>query len=447
MSWRSQFNRLAFNFKNYFFRPHAVSFYSKLLSAERLEMEALDILNWQKRQDIVVFAFEHTAFYRKFYQAQEIALEDLKRPETFSRLPILTKNDIRSHFNELIADTAHPAYYYRATTGGSTGEPLTVLHDRRPPLETAAWRMMRWWDIEPSDDMAFIYRLRRKFPHNIINDIMWWPTRRISLDASFMTADSMRDFLQRYESLKPAVLQGYTGAVYEFALFVRDNNLTITPPRAVWVTSAPLSDAQRTIMQTVYQAPVYDQYGSCEVMWLAAECKERNGLHINHDLRYIEFVDDAGKPVPDGEWGRILITDLENKVFPLIRYEIGDRGRRLTRTCPCGITLPLMDKVRGRITDVVRLPNGTVISGEFLTTIFDDHPGAVNAFQVHQRVDFSIILRCVPGKDPKAKEIIEKAHRNLQIKVGDAVPVTLEMVGHIPHDRGKTRFIISEVNR
>lgn len=440
----SRFSRAVFNFKNYLFRSHAVSFYSKLLSAERLAPEALDLLNWQKRKEIATFAFEHTTFYREFYGSQGITIDDLKKPDTFSRLPILTKKEIRSRFDDLIADTAHPAYYYRATTGGSTGEPLTVLHDRRPPLETAAWRMMRWWDIEPSDDMAFIYRLRRKFPHNILNDIMWWPTKRISLDASLMTDASMREFLQRYESLKPAVLQGYTGAVYEFALFLRDNNLTITPPRAVWVTSAPLSEGQRTIMQTVFGAPVYDQYGTCEVMWLSAECKERNGLHMNHDLRYIEFVDDEGKPLPDGEWGRILITDLENKVFPLIRYEIGDRGRRLTGTCPCGSNLPLMDKVRGRITDVVRLPDGKSISGEYLTTIFDDHPEAVAAFQIHQKADLSITLKCVPGKDPHAKAIIDRALAGLRAQAGGAVLVTLELVDQIPHDRGKTRFIISE---
>jgi phenylacetate-CoA ligase len=443
----SRFKRAVFNFKNYVFRSHAVSFYSKLLSAERLEPEALTLLNWQKRRSIVTFAFEHTRFYREFYEAKGIALDDLKKPETFSQLPILTKKEIRSRFGDLIADTARPAHYYRATTGGSTGEPLTVLHDRRPPLETAAWRMRRWWGIHPADDMAIIYRLRRRFPQNILNALMWWPTRRIFLDASRMTEDSMRAFLRQYEALRPAVLLGYTGAVYEFALFVRRNNLKITPPKAVWVTSAPLSEAQRAVMQTVFGAPVYDQYGTCEIMWLSAECRERNGLHINHDLRYIEFVDDDGNPVPDGEWGRILITDLENRVFPLIRYEIGDRGRRLTRVCPCGVTLPLMDKVRGRITDVVRLPTGTAISGEFLTAIFDDHPDAVEAFQIHQKSDFSITFKCVPGNDPNAKEIIEKVHRSLQKKVGDVVPVTLELVNQIPHDRGKTRFIISEVGR
>lgn len=257
----------------------------------------------------------------------------------------------------------------------------------------------------------------------------------------------MREFVERYESLRPALLQGYIGAVHELALFLRDNAIRITPPKAVWVTSAPLTEAQRSVMQTAFGAPVYDQYGTCEVMWLAAECRERAGLHMIHDLRHIEFVDDAGQPVDDDEWGRILVTDLLNRAFPLIRYEIGDMGRRLDRACPCGVTLPLMDKVRGRISDVIRLPSGRSISGEYLTTIFDDHPEAVAAFQIHQRADLSIVLRCVRGRDPQVDAIIQQALADLTDRAGQGAVVALEIVDRIAHDRGKTRFILSDVDK
>jgi phenylacetate-CoA ligase len=198
-------------------------------------------------------------------------------------------------------------------------------------------------------------------------------------------------------------------------------------------------------MQEVFSAPVYDEYGSCEVGWIACECKKRNGLHIMSDLRHIDIVDDKGHPAPDGEWGRILITDLENRVFPLIRYEIGDRGRLLTRTCSCGITLPLIDKICGRISDAVKLPSGSFISGEFLTTIFDDHPEAVSGFQIRQAADYSISLLCVPGTHPEAKKNIEQAHLRLCERAKNAVQVRLELIDYIPHDRGKTHFIISDV--
>jgi phenylacetate-CoA ligase len=442
----SRFKRIAFNAKNHLRSP-ALSFYSALLAAERLGPEALALLNCQKRKAQTAFAFDHTVFYRRAFEATGISRDDLADPSTFERLPILLRSDIVDHFDDLIADTANPGCWSKATTGGSTGTPLTVLHDRRVPIETAWWRVARWWEADPSDDIAFIYRIRRTFLSALANSLLWWPTKRIFLDASLMTTQAILNFVTQYNAVRPAILQGYVGGVYEFALFLRDKGLAIHPPRAVWVTSAPLTESQRLVMQNVFQAPVYDQYGSCEVSWLACECRQRNGLHMMHDLRHIEIVDDSGRPVSDDEWGRILVTDLDNRVMPLIRYEIGDRGRRLTRTCSCGVTLPLMDKVQGRISDVVRLPDGTVISGEFLTTLFDDHPEAVATFQLQQRADFSMTLRCVPGKGPRAREFMEGARRQLQIRAGVAVPVTLELAEQIPHDRGKTRFITSDIGR
>lgn len=441
----SRFKRTVFNLKNKLLRSSAVSFFQTLQSNEHLDNEALMLLNWQKRKELITFAFDHVGFYRRAFEARGLSRNDLADPEIFTTLPILTRSDIKANFHDLIADTARPANWSKATTGGSTGSPLTVLQDRRVPMETAWWRVARWWDVDPSDDIAFIYRMRRTPLNSLLNSILWWPTNRIFLDASLMSEAAMIRFITQYNVVCPVILQGYVGAVYEFALFLRNRGLTIHPPKAVWVTSAPMSEPQRIMMKEVFKAPVYDQYGSCEIGWLACECRLCNGLHMMHDFRHLEFVDDAGRPLPDGQWGRVLVTDLENKVFPLIRYEIGDRGRRLTRDCPCGSNLPLMDKVRGRISDVVRLPDGNIISGEFLTTIFDNEPDAVSAFQVRQAADYAIALRCVPGTLTNAKEVIEKVRRNLQSKVGNAVPVALELLEKIPHDRGKTRFIISDV--
>lgn len=439
--------KLAFLLKNRLFRRKALHRYQLLERQQFLSCEEIDRLNQEKRIEILRFAYRHTLFYREKWKKANISYDNLGRPKEFKKIPIVTKNDIERHFNEFVSDNATNRNTRIASTGGSTGTPLSVLHDRRPPLETASWRMLRWWDVYPADDMAFIYRLKRRFPYNVLNELIWWPTRRITLDASNMTIDAMREFSERYESLRPALIQGYVGAIHEYALFLLDNNIKPTAPKAIWVTSAPLSESQRTVIQKVFGAPVYDQYGTCEVMWLAAECKEQQGLHMNMDLRHIEFVDERGYPVPDGEWGRILITDFENRAFPLIRYEIGDVGRRLEHNCPCGVNLPLMDNVRGRKTDVIRLTKGENIAGEYLTTIFDEYPEAVRAFQVHQRADYSIVLRCAPGESPNANSIINRTLEKLRARTNGVVPVTLELVDNIPHDRGKTRFVISDVAR
>jgi phenylacetate-CoA ligase len=86
-------------------------------------------------------------------------------------------------------------------------------------------------------------------------------------------------------------------------------------------------------------------------------------------------------------------------------------------------------------------------SGEYLTTIFDDYPDAVVAFQVHQAQDYSITIRVVPNrKFQKSTEVIEQVRKKISLKACGQVNVTVKLVDNILSDRGKTRYVISDVN-
>jgi phenylacetate-CoA ligase len=169
-------------------------------------------------------------------------------------------------------------------------------------------------------------------------------------------------------------------------------------------------------------------------------------LHIFSDSRHVEFISEIGKPSLGDELRRIVVTDLENYAFPLLRYETGDLGRALANKCSCGINLPMMNSVRGRISDNVCFPDGTWISGEYLTTIFDDFPDAVTAFQVHQASDYSLTIKVVPNREFHIfPEVFEQVRQNLAEKACGQVGVTVKIVEEIISDRGKTRYIISDV--
>jgi len=164
------------------------------------------------------------------------------------------------------------------------------------------------------------------------------------------------------------------------------------------------------------------------------------------DIRRFEFLDEQGRPCPDGESGRIVVTDLENHLFPLIRYVNGDRGRSVSGRCGCGVTLPLMDKVKGRITDMIRLPDGTAISGDYMTTIFDDVPDAVRQFQVCQKADHSIEILVVPNPSfENLMNVLEEVRADMTKVVRAAVPVVVREVAEIPQKGGKLRFVRSDL--
>lgn len=422
-------------------------YYHQLLENQRLSMTELDELNWQKRKSMVAYVFQHVPFYRKKYTQAGLCPNDIRSPEDFARIPVVTKEDIRAYAREMISDEAQARFMVESSTGGSMGVPVKVMHDTRFHYEPLLWRMQGWWGVSPEMNSAYVLRLRRKRrAEQWANALMWWPTRRALLDASIMTEHDMRQFVRKLNIIKPQLLQGYVGSVHHLALFIEQQRLTIPPPKAIWVTSSPISRVQRSKIESVFGAPVYDQYGCGEVFALAAECSAREGLHVFWDARFIEFVDSTANPVETGEYGTVLVTDLENRVFPLIRYENGDSGRFLGKPCSCGCELPLIDSVRGRTTDCVTLPNGSTISGDYLTTIFDDFPEAVQAFQIRQARDYSIKLLYVTS--PSAHESLQAiriAMGELERRCKGQAKILVERVDDIPHDRGKLRFVFSEV--
>jgi phenylacetate-CoA ligase len=304
--------------------------------------------------------------------------------------------------------------------------------------------MYGWWGIQPWDNLARCTRWGLTRRSEVVNSISWWPTRQAYLDASLITPASMHAFHAQLQRTKPALIEGYVGAVLEFAEFLEANGLRIPQLRAVATTSAPLVPTTRARLEAIYQVPVYDEYRGTEINWIAGECTQRNGLHIFSDMRRVEVVDTHGRPLPAGEVGDIVITDLTNRVFPLIRYRNGDRGSLLDGECACGRTLPRMAQPAGRIADVLRLPDGSAMNDQ-LMELFSDQPDAVRLFQIHQHADYSIVVRVVAGDVPDAPVQIEHAVDVLRRRIARAVPVDVEFVDSLPYTGGKTKYIISDV--
>ena len=415
---------------------------------ERLSLDELMARQEQARQRIVRHAMERTAFYRKFYGDAGLEIGDIGKEGWFERLLVVTKKELREHFDEFVSPEARQ-FLRVSTTGGSTGTPTKTGYDGRIPEETYSWRLQSWFGVHPWDDHAYVWRdTRTSRLSQFKNAALWWPTRHLKLNASFITDEAIADFLKKYNRLKPAMLQGYVGAVTQVAQYLlehpgikQSNNQTIKHfPKMVWTTSAPLRPSNRALIEKAFGAPVCDQYGSCELRWIAQQCSECKGLHVNVEHVHIEFVDENNRPVPKGEYGRTLLTNLEDEVFPLIRYENNDRGRWLTDTCACGRTLPCIDSVKGREVESFVLPSGKTINGEYLTTIFDSAPDVATNFRVIQHRDLSITVEYVPG----AVALPESIPADFENAIGHAVKVEFKKVGSIQADRGKLRFVVRE---
>ena len=427
-------------------KPGTTRFYGSLCRQQYLSPEEIEELSWEKTKHLLSYAYQHVPFYRSRFDNLGALPEDIRAPGDFEKFPLLTRRDLMANFDALLSDEYTMRDVNISTTGGSSGVPAKVCHQKSVPRAAMGWRLLDWWGISPADDVAEIYRgMPGGWKNRLVQYLLSFPGRQIRLDATSFSDEDIKRFLDDFCKLRPKILHGYVGAVDSVAEYMLEHDIRVCAPKAIWLTSAPITEVQKQRIEKAFGAPVCDQYGCCEIYWLAAECPKREGLHMFYDCRRFEFLDENAKNVPIGEYGDIVITDLENLAFPLIRYANGDRGRRLGQKCSCGCNLPLMDKVKGRVSETFHLPSGARLNGEYLTTLFDATPFAVKQFQVHQLQDASIVIRVVPNdKFRNLDDLLGDVRRRLAEIINDEVPVSIEYVDRIPLRLGKMKFIVSD---
>lgn len=419
---------------------HTLRALADLDSIARTELAAL---NANRRRNIVLHAFDTTQFYREKYEAAGFTRTDLQRSEVFAHLPTLTREEVRSNFDRMISDELKASAIGRASTGGSTGIPLTVGTDPRFALEVISWRRLQYWGAKPSDNAGYIYRVIPSGSSAVLRSAYHFPTRRSYLSAISMSERAIETFVKRVINTKVTYLVGYVGALKILADYIDENKVLLPLLKFVWGTAAPLPRPLRRRLEQTFKVPVYSQYGSCEFYWIASERKDRAGLDVDWDIRHVEVLNESDQPVASGHFGKLIITDMLNRAFPLIRYEIGDRSRFLGQGC-LNERFPILDFVAGRVSDTITLKGGRKIPGEFWTTIFDDYTAEVSSFSIHQNKDYSIIVRVVPT--PGWDSALSHALVLRLEKFVDGTPLRVITSSGEVHDNGKLKFITSEVD-
>ncbi len=417
-----------------------------------LSADELGDLTWEKQKSLVAYAYERSSFYRRKYEAVGFQPGDLKSPEDFVRLPILTKEEIREHVDEMVAEGVEPSRLVKRFTGGSTGIPLMIYHDAR--AANCNWalylRTIGRWDIRFGDKVAHIWGLNPANQGSLYHRQAWWQRalkNDVLLDAFDLTQSKMQDFAHLLRRFRPKLIISYSSALVAFAEFLEDSGGAGFSPQSIWLTAEVTFDPQRELIEQVFRAPVYDQYGSVEIPHYAVECSCREGLHIDADFRKVEVVDERGRSLPQGETGQIVVTDLLNYASPLIRYRNEDTGSLIAGSCSCGRGLPIMNKVAGRISDMFILPDGSQIHSERFTHFFKYNPDEVKTFQVHQIAPDRVVVRIVPTSTCKRESFSDRALESFREYTKGQVHFDIQFVDSISKEAsGKYRFTKSDVS-
>lgn len=353
---------------------------------QALSADALRAVQWQALSALLRHCHENVPFYRRQWDAMGIEPADIRSLEDFQRLPLLTKQMVKEHYEDLVAVNQRGKTMSK-TTGGSTGVPFRFeftreSHERRTAV---AWRGYEWAGLGLGDRSVHLWgtdlgnvpgwkKWKGALHHRAFN--------RKMLNSFVMTRDNMADYVRAINDFKPVGIVSYVAPLHTLACFIREKGLSVRPPQLIITGAEPLHDFQRQDMEAAFGCPVFNTYGCREFMLIAAECEKKQGLHINVDHLVVETVDAEGRAV-QGRSGRVSITDLHNYGMPLLRYLNGDMATLSADSCSCGRHFPLIRSIEGRELDSIRTRQGSVLPGEFFPHLLKDVRG-LEAFQVVQ---------------------------------------------------------------
>lgn len=357
--------------------------------------------------------------------------------------PVVTKPQLMRRFDEWVTDPElrldelrcfiadrdrigddHLGRYQVWESSGSSGEPGVFVQDahalaaydalealRRPVLQPLRRYIDPWY---MGERMAFvgattghfastasIQRLRRLSP---------WMSGNLRSHSFMLPLPELVEALNRQA---PTILTTYPSAALLLSEEAAAGRLSI-PLKEVWVGGETLTPLSRSCIVSRFGCPVSQSYGASEFLSLASEC-HRGRLHLNSDWVILESVDREHRPVPAGQTGfTTLLTNLANRVQPLIRYDLGDRIRYAECPCACGSSLPVIE-VQGRVDDLLALDDaqGHPVSllPLALTTLLEDEAGVFD-FQLQRRGRHALWL-CIAADGAEGTAAMQRARTAL----------------------------------
>jgi len=423
--------------------------YWKLLeTTQYLPEEKLLTDQWYKLQSLLQFVWENNSFYRKRFEDASLTPDMILSLEDMRKIPILTKDEIRENAPRIMCTGFEMKSLQQFKTGGSTGKSLVIYATEECSyLRNACTRRHnQWTGWNFGEPIAAVWG-NPHLPRSVKDKLRhWFLTPYIYLDTMSVSEGSVRTFATEWEKNRPTLLFGHAHSLYVLAQYVRDLSILNIKPRGILSTSMMLMPHERKVIEDVFTVKVTDLYGCEEVSLIASECEQHEGMHLNIEHLFIEFINENGLPSVPGEPGKIVVTDLLNRAMPLIRYQIEDVGVPTDRKCSCGRGLPLMESVSGRVADFLVKSDGTRVAGvSLIENTLTSIPG-IDQMQIIQESINVLNINLVVGKEFSNEQ--ENYLREYFFSIfGKNIIVNVNYVLNIEQERnGKYRFSICKVD-
>lgn len=410
------------------------------------ERERFDATNWrryvhERTRELLTVASSQVPYYRETWTAQE---KDAACAGRLQDVPLTPKEPLRTAPQSFLRDDRRGESQLVFHTSGSTGTPIASIWTRRELRNSLALREVRsanWAGVSFREPRAtFSGRIvvpdpSSRGPFHRFNCV----ERQVYLSAFHLRPDTAEAYVAALRKHRVQWMTGYAVSYYLLAKFILEQGLEVPPIRAVVTTSEKVTPLMRETMERAYGCRVFEEYSTVENAMFASEC-QHGRLHVSEDAGVIEILRPDGTACEPDEEGEVVATCLMRDLQPLIRFRTSDVAAWSAESCPCGLPMPVIKEVVGRVEDVIIGPDGRRLVR--FHGVFTDQPHVVEG-QVVQEALSRIRVRIVPAPgfgEPDATDIV----RRVQQRLGPGVEVVVELVERIPRTaNGKFKAVVS----
>lgn len=415
------------------------------------------LLSVQRRRirSIVAHAYRYVPFYRDEMQKAGLRPQQFHTAEDLERLPLLTKEALLAAPERF--RSSHPAAMSGLTlqSSGTSGQAVHIAHDKaalflalahghrqRIAMAPFLGRTTGYKEAGFARPGAVSVQLRHFYEAHS------WTPRRVDLARTYLSASApFSENLAKLNEFHPEVVRGYGSYLGPFFRWVHEQRAELRRPKVIVYGADRMTDADRTLIEQEMGIHVWSSYQATEALRIAFQCELRQGFHISLDQVAVRVIDQHGNRVEPGGTGELILSNITNRATVLLNFRLGDMVTLGKTPCPCGRTLPTIDRIEGRQEDSVRMPDGSIVHSLAILGTLQPIPG-VRQVQLVQEDLRTFLLRVVCSPNAGWPAVSGRVEMALYQLLGRDANLRVLHVDRIPAEPGgKVRAVVSHCTR
>lgn len=413
---------------------------------ETMPREKLRQLQTEKLRRTIETAL-NSPFYGHRLGKLGITPQSINSVDDIRKIPFTTKQDLRDNYPfGLVAGNMKDAIRIHSSSG-TTGHPTVVVYSRHDidPWANMIARNMYMVGCRDTD----VFQNSSGYGMFTGGLGFQYGAERLGATTVPAAAGNSKRQIMFIRDFGTTCLHAIPSYAVRLAEVFKDEGIDPRSTRlhTLFIGAEPHTDEQRRRIEKLLGVKAYNSFGMTEMNGpgVAFECKQQDGMHLWEDNYIVEIVDpDTLEPVPDGEYGEMVLTTLDRTMMPILRYRTRDLTRIIPGKCACGRTHHRIDRIKGRTDDMFIIKGVNVFPMQVEKILAQFPVLGSNYLITLDTVDDNDIMTVEVELDDMRTDVypeLQKITRNIQRTLKDEILLTpkIKLVnkGSIPTSEGK----------